>query len=258
MPTTSTTEATCPGCGRRFRLRPEALGKKVKCNCGAVFVAADASASPASPVTDDDLLDEAPAPPPAGLPPRPKPPVAPPKKNAVVEALLAGEDDAQLSSFRERWFPGSILVIGFIGHIALWACWVPGPLEVAICASLAMLVQVLFFAPAMLGSLTLLAKWFDVSLGSLPSVAWKIIALTLGPAAVADVLFTATLILANFDWEIIAAGFGFYLVLYGICAAIVFELGVAETAFLVLINFVPRVAAAYPAAVVLEQLTWVR
>jgi hypothetical protein len=253
-----TAQADCPQCRKRFRLRADAAGKKVKCGCGAVFLV-----TPPAPTTiaTDDLLE----PEPVAVPPAVSPlasPLSPmPQRahSAVAAALLNREDDTQVSPFREVWLPVAMLVVGYLTALFLWSCWLDSAGKIAAVAAIALAVQVLFFTPVMVGSLMLGAKWMDVDVGhSLPGLIRKVAALTLGPAAIADVLFTAVLIIANFDWELIAAGFGFYLVLYGVCTAMLFELSVAQTAFLVLLNFIPRVAAAYPAAVILSNMQWIR
>lgn len=266
MPQAPPTDAICPGCGRRFRLRAQAIGKKVKCNCGMVFIAESAAGDASGRVSASDLELDAPAPPsPTATPPADGPPAARPfapgtrtHASPVAASLSAGEDEAQESTFRENWLPLGLLIIGLIAGVALWAFWLPTVGAVATVAVVAILVQAILFAPAMLASLALLAKWFDVALGDLRTVMRKIAAISVGSAASADVLFTVALIVADFDWQIVVAGFGFYLILLGIPAAILFEVGVAETAFLVAINFFVRVGAAYPAAVVLHQAAWIR
>lgn len=269
MTTSVTSEAICPGCSRRFRLRAQAMGRKVRCDCGAVFEARAASQPASVQVTQDDLeLDEAASASAvthgresvgvAGSAVKQMPPAALPRSHsAVAQALLNREDDAADSSLRERWVPIALLAVGLPLHFVLWNVWLGDVPRLVVVGSIELAVQLLILLPAMFGSLLLAARILDVPLGPVPSMLWKMLALTLGPAAVADVLFTASLILANFDWQIIAAGFGFHLVLVGAAALYLFELNIAQMAFFVTLNFAVRVAAAYPAAAVLGNLKWI-
>lgn len=185
-------------------------------------------------------------------------PASQPRSHSPVAlALLNREDDAAESSLRERWLPIILLVICWPLHLIIWHLFLGDVSRLVITASIEIAVQLFIFLPAMFGSLVLAARLLDVVLGPVPAMLWKMAALVLGPAAIADVLFTATLVLANFDWEIIAAGFGFQLILVGAAAAYLFELSVAQMALFIGLNFTVRVAASYPAAAVLSNLKWI-
>lgn len=269
MPVSATHQATCPGCARTFRIRGEAIGKRVKCNCGTIFEPHRSEPPKPVQVTQDDLERDSPSTTgkseqqhglggESAVAVKALPPAALPRSySAVAQALLNREDDTAESSLRERWVPIALLAIGLPLHYALWNVWLGDIPRLSIVSSIELAVQLFIFLPAMFGSLLLTARLLDVPLGTLPSMVWKMTALTLGPAAVADVLFTAALILADFDWQIIAAGFGFHLIWVGAAALYIFELNIAQMAFFVTLNFAVRVAAAYPAAAVLGNLKWI-
>src|ERR1022692_1974240 len=47
---------SCPDCGKKLKIADTSIGKKVKCSCGHVFVAAAEAAAPPAPVALPDKV----------------------------------------------------------------------------------------------------------------------------------------------------------------------------------------------------------
>ncbi len=143
--------------------------------------------------------------------------------------------------------PTLLLVIGVpVEAFLLWTFH--GPAGAGIGLAVLLPLQAIVFTPMMFGSVCLIARWFEHPLGLLPTVVFKAVAMTFGPAAVADILFITVLMGMEFDWEAVVAGFGFYLVLTGPVAAAMLGVRLLDTATLIGLIFLPRVVAAYALA----------
>ena len=252
---------TCPSCGRRYRWRDAFAGKQLQCKCGNAFEAP--ASDPQRADADDDASDLSNASSHGDAQPQAAGP-APPRVNAyaaamgarssVQQALETREDEVQPSHFRERYLPLMLLPIGWVGGAALWWVICPSPTVAGVVIGAALVLQVLVFVPSLLIAVSMVARWLQLGLGTLQTVLFKCITLTLGPAATADALFTVMMVRTDFDWWALAAGYAFYLIIFGIPVAIIYEMNVYETALAVLLNFVPRVIAVYTAALAFAEV----
>lgn len=275
--------AACPQCGKKFRMRVELAGRLATCPCGFQFKVPkpawsltptaegkspshvhdeSAPASAADTLKDDDF--ETPTASPLPIPdsrfpnPAPAPPDGPQGQAAtrispVMAALLQREDEVQESPWRNVYVPAISLVVGQSIAVLLWIYWMRGwPARFGAIAT-ALAVQALILLPVMVAACFMAAKWLDMPLGPLRATLIRAVAITFGFSAIADVLYVANLVLVEFDWGLLVAGFGYYLILTGLLIAFLFEVGVRETAFIIAINFLPRTIAVYIAATYLRQ-----
>lgn len=167
--------------------------------------------------------------------------------STIKRALDQRVDEAEPSRGIDVVLPTLMLAAGLplTGFLSLYFF---GLVEGAIVFTALLGLQAIVFAPLLFGGVCLIARWFEHPLGLLPTVVFKIVAMTLGPAAVGDVLFAAVLSEIPFDWEALAAGFGFYLLLTGPVAALMFGIRLPETATLIGLIFLPRVVIGYAMA----------
>lgn len=92
---------SCPECGRKLKVAPASLGRRVKCTCGAIFIApADAAGPPPEPIavrfeddapprgraSDADWVESAARPKPVAAAPPPEPA---PTGSPVLTAFVA-------------------------------------------------------------------------------------------------------------------------------------------------------------------------
>lgn len=237
MSTTTTTEGrppiACPSCGTRYRWRDEFAGKELNCKCGTAFRAPSLTPGAAS--------SSKPAPPPL------QHPYALPVggKSAVQRALEAREDEAQLSRVREFIVPVILLPVGAFAGLVGWTQLTGQVGEGLLVTGVMIALQALVFTPLAFWFLTATARWFEMALGLLPAVLFKTAALTLGAAAMADVIFLAFMVNTDFDWWCVVAGYAVYMILCGVPAMYLFEMQVYEAALWMLLNFLPRVIGAY-------------
>lgn len=244
----------------KYRARPDMIGRTLRCKCGERLHVTDPDANdapdqltdtnadtPFKPSVEDDLVhveveeDNRPAsPPPTG------------RISPVMEALINREDEVGMPIFRERILPYVFLSIGLAAQLILWFVWTVSPASAMAVMGIAVSVQVILFAPILLFLLVSVAKWIDLDLGTFFSLCFKVAALTLGPLGVADALLTISLVVTDFDWHVIAAGFGFYVILAGLPIWILFRTNVGETALLLTINYLPRTIAIYIGASILH------
>ncbi len=284
--------AACPKCGKQFRMRVELAGRTATCPCGFQFkipqpawampgtkghtredkVATAAGVPAHTPGALGDADFEVPTAAPAGetgspdsripnpdsrpvlatLPDGPQGHAAT-RVSPVLAALLEREDEVRESPWRNIHVPALSLIAGQSIAVFLWMYWMHGwPARFSAVAA-ALTVQTLIFLPVMVATLFMAARWLDMPLGPFRGTLTKAAAVTLGLTAVADVLFTANLVLVDFEWSLLVAGFGYYLILTGFLIAFLFEVGVRETAFLIAVNFLPRTVAVYIAATYLRQ-----
>lgn len=164
--------------------------------------------------------------------------------STIKRALEQRVDEAKPSRGIDVLLPAMLLAIGLplAGLLSLYFFGLVGGL---IGFAVMLGLQIVLFTPMLFGGVCLVAKWFEHPLGLLPTVVFKALALTLGPAAIADVLFIVVLMGMDFDWSGLAAGFGFYLVLTGPAAAAMLGTRLPDTATLVGLIFIPRVVVAY-------------
>lgn len=260
---------TCAACATKYRGKPDMIGRTLQCNCGASFEVAPPqfteeisqpvfqAPSPSEPTAEpllDDLapLDE------SEREAMAKPPPPPSRVSPVMEALLKREDDTPMPVFRERILPYTFLSVGIAAQLILWFVWIIGPGNALATMGIVLAVQVILFLPIFLFLMVSTAKWLDLDLGTFFSLIFKVGALTLGPLGVADALLTISLVVSDFNWHVIAAGFGFYVILAGLPIWILFRTNVGETAILLTINYLPRTIAVYIAATVLNDLGIIR
>lgn len=149
-------------------------------------------------------------------------------------------------SHRLRDQVAPLLLFG-LGPVAWWVAMLMAGFttETIIALAVLVVVQVMFFLPGLFVVMVQVAKWFEHDLGKLLTVVLKLAAITIGPAALADVLFAATMVTMDFDWWGIVAGFAFYLLTAGITTACLFGLGLIDTVVAVIGIVVPRVAIVY-------------
>jgi hypothetical protein len=100
---------SCTDCGKKYTAKPELLGKKVRCTCGAVMSVPEATAVPAAaPAEDDGLYDFANDPAPL---PKAKPPtvalVAAPALPISIPGLK--DDDYLCPDCGKRMDPGAVI-----------------------------------------------------------------------------------------------------------------------------------------------------
>lgn len=306
----------CPGCGKRFRRRPEFVGRPLPCPCGRTFVVDDvneddvsatatttatAGAASAGVMHEGDgngdaalSEDDFESPVAAAAHTRAAPPVnrtagppisaattktktsatakaktkassrngneddAPAYRSPIVEALQRREDEVGDSPWRERYIPAAALLGGAAVHVLLWLAWIRGVGPALTVTAAAIATQVIVFGPAMFAALASAARWLDAGLGTLRAMLTAIAAVTLGPAAVADALFVVLLVVADFDWWMIVAGFGFHFVLTGPLIALTLRFNVAETALTLCLCFAPRIFFAFTTAAILSKMELVR
>lgn len=173
-------------------------------------------------------------------------------KSAVERALEAREDEAKPSRFRDLVLPLILLVVGFFGQLVGWWEMAKKPGDAFILIGVALALQALVFLPLALISVAMIAKWFELGLGSLPVVLFKLLALMAGTGGLGDVLFLLVITMQDFEPSTAVAGYGFYLILTGVPLLILLELNIYEMALTVLLFFLPRVAAVFTVAVMLE------
>jgi hypothetical protein len=270
MTTAIEARVLCPKCGKRHKWRAELAGRKAKCPCGAVVTmpaempAAEApvvaAPTPAEPVVVEAAAE--PAPNNAAAPISKPPPkqlgglyaqALGGKTSKVQSALAQREDEVQLSPFKERNLPLLILIVGMIGHVALWQAFMREHLY-ALGLSLAMVaVQAIVFVPLALGAVMSVAKLMDLGLGELKPALFKLACITLGAGAVADVLFVAFMAYSDFDSWSIAVGFIIYMILVGAPLMALFELELHETAMMIALMTVPRLVLVFGAGVLAPQ-----
>ncbi|MFW6061132.1 MAG: hypothetical protein ACODAQ_13205 [Phycisphaeraceae bacterium] len=226
----------CPSCGASYRWRAAFAGKALRCKCGASF----RPEAPAAPNT---------APPPAVS----SYAEAMGRKSSIERALETGEDEAQPSRIRELHLPLIVMPVGWFGGAVFWWNVCETSLAAAVVIAAALVLQLVVFVPAMLVAIVKVAQWFEVNMGTLGWVLFKCTALTLGPAAAVDPLFTWMMAIADFDWWLLAAGYAYYLIGFGILAAIVFEMNIYQAALTTAFIFVPRVVVVYGAALALPE-----
>lgn len=264
---------TCATCATKYRGRPDMIGRTLQCKCGASFEVAppqftedDMPARPAPLPLPSNDPDQAVAPSLEDLAPLSEPeraamasPSPPPTRvSPVMEALIKREDDTGMPVFRERILPYTFLSIGIASQLILWFVWIIGPGNALAVMGIAVAVQLILFLPIFLFLIVSTAKWLDLDLGTFFSLIFKVGALTLGPLGVADAFLTIALVVSDFNWHVIAAGFGFYVILAGLPIWILFRTNVGETAILLTINYLPRTIAVYIAATVLNDLGIIR
>ena len=115
---------SCGACGKRYKWKPELVGKRAKCACGSAIVVPAAEA----PIPDfDRLYDFAePQEPPVAakatvLPPTP---VQPPSRaipyRSAPPAAKPNATDGELSTFRDLYLPVGLLGLGFAAMMG-WA-----------------------------------------------------------------------------------------------------------------------------------------
>ena len=259
--------AACPKCGKKFRMRVELAGRTATCPCGQQFKVPEPSwtVKAAAPATDalGDTDFETPSAEPAAHSARPSAPLitspdgpqgqAATRISPVMAALLQREDEVRESPWRDIYVPAISLIAGQSIAVLLWIYWMRGwPARFGAIAT-ALTLQALILLPVMMAACFMAAKWLDMPLGPFRATLIRVVAITFGLSAIADVLFVANLVLVEFEWGLLVAGFGYYLILTGFLIAFLFEVGVRETAFIIAVNFLPRTVAVYIAATYLRQ-----
>lgn len=124
-------EFACEACGKKYKLKPEVAGKRVKCKCGASFTAPKAP-PPAEPDEQElyDLVDAAPEKPKAAVAPLARAmPVARPAGVAPTGKALAYESKRKKDRFaadnlieakRDIYLPVGLFIVGMIA-LLVWA-----------------------------------------------------------------------------------------------------------------------------------------
>ena len=192
---------------------------------------------------------------PPGLPPSGGlPPSSLRAASPIMQALEERQFEERGSPLRDRFLPAIVLVGGFLIALGVWFTWMK-PASAALSWILgALVVQALVLAPLLFLSLMGVANLLELALGTLGEVLWKVGAITFGAAAAGDAIFAVTLVEMDFDWGLIIAGFGYYLILCGLPMAFMLAMNVAETALTLFLMFIPRVVAMYVVALALPKL----
>lgn len=227
----------CPDCGTTYRWRSDFADKELHCRCGAVFHRpAEADGGQASDETTRRFGSSS-----LGY------------KSPIVEALENRQYEARAPRFRDLYLPAFLLPVGLVLHVWLWTLFTDRWLTLLLAVLGAVAVQAAVFVPIMLGALAMTAGWFQVALGNLFGVLFKAASLTLGLGAAADVLLFMMLVLLDFAWWTPLVGFAYYALPIGLPLAIMFGMNFHETALVIFMVYVPRVVAAYLAAVLFGQ-----
>lgn len=241
----------CPGCGTRYRWRDEFAGKELSCKCGRTFRvqarSSGAAPAPAAAATQAKAATNGALPNPAAYG------FTGSSKSAVERALEAREDEVQPSRARDLYLPLVLLPVGAVLSAVIWSRVMGTVGEGLTVYAVVVGLQLFVFLPLMFASVVTVAKWFELALGTLGGVLLKVAALTLGAAAICDPLFTAVLMWSDFDWQCVVAGYGFYLVIVGLPTLYLFEMGIPEAALTALLVFLPRIAAAFTAAMAFSE-----
>ena len=103
-------------------------------------------------------------------------------------------------------------------------------------------------------ALTWTARVYDLGLGYLLPALVKLVAVSLGAGAVADVLFFSMMMQVDFDHWILAAGFILYVILCGVPLALMFMIGLQEMLVVVAVMVAPRVGLLYLIASLFPEL----
>ena len=256
MQETEQVSIVCPDCGRRYRWRATFAGKELHCKCGLSFDADEAWKQARGGAADRGEDGSAIA---GGASDGAAARVdryaaAFGARSSVEEALARREDEVQPSLWREYYVPMIGVPVGWLIGAMIW--WLLCPTWWALLAVLGvvLVLQVCVFVPAKLAAVVTVARWLQLGLGTLGQVLFKGACLTLGPAAAADAMFTLMMVYTDFDWWALAAGYAFYVVIYGLPTAFVYEMNVAETALTVGMVFLPRVAAVYIVALAFNDM----
>lgn len=240
----------CEACGAHYRGNSEMAGKTLRCKCGSTI---SVSATEDSPDSDSKLAVDDFEADTSDPEHRPTPPPPATRVSPVMEALLTREDDTGIAVFRERILPYVFLSIGLAAQMILWFVWIKGTGNGLAVMGIAVLIQMVLFTPLMLFMMVTLAKWIDLDIGTFFSLLFKVAALTFGPLGLADAFLTISLVVSEFNWHVIAAGFGFYVVLAGLPTWILFRTNVGETALILTISYFPRMVVVYIAATFLDK-----
>ena len=92
--------------------------------------------------------------------------------------------------------------------------------------------------PTMVGSLVIGVRWLDVELDDFRSTLFLSLAVVLGPAALADVLFATALIVGDVSIAYFACGFAVFFILVGGSLLVLFRMDGQDVAAVTLVNFI--------------------
>ena len=255
---------TCAGCGKRYRVKPELAGRKVRCKCGEVFAMPEAAAAGIA-VDEFEVAASGPASssgrPPASSPPPPSRDKCPqcgaslPKQAVLCVQCgyhrTTGQamgtrtglrvDDEELRErhaaeqeraymVKEYYAPIAMLAIGVAVFLA-GGWYLEGVTSIPIfmiATSIALAIQV----AVMLLACVLTSKLLSVSFGSLGTAILKLGAIYVFPSAV-SVVIGMVLGLGFVGW-------GVSLIIYFSLISWLFDLDLGETFIFVVIMFFVR------------------
>ncbi|MAE65871.1 MAG: hypothetical protein CMJ18_16495 [Phycisphaeraceae bacterium] len=241
----------CTSCQRRLRWRPDLVGRRVRCPCGAVIVVPDAVTEP---VADEDGATDA-----DGSGVREAAAAAGVfgqmgGRSAMERRLERREDEDLGSKAMDVHVPLAFLIVGVIINFALWLIFVDG-VGLALLGGLGtVLGEALIFAPLTIFVAFYTASLIDTDFGPLRQATFKLSAIAIGPGAVADCLFFSFMSLATFDFWILPIGFLIFVIVVGSPLALMYRLGLHETALFVAILVLPRIAALFGLGAVFKDL----
>ncbi len=193
-----TTLATfaCEGCGKQYAWKPELAGRAVKCRCGAVMRA------PAEPPAPDDelygLTDQptsAPAPAPVPAPAAAAPPVptspaslrpAPAKILPYAGKIPAPAVEFDTDKLKNIHAPLALIAAGLV--VLCISTWWNAGTRGLMPVFAAVGIQLAISTTLMLAAVLFVSKQRGFQIGSLHSAILKLLAISLGPAAVMSVL----------------------------------------------------------------------
>ncbi len=181
MSQTQTIDLACDACGKRYTLKPELAGKRVKCKCGhAMSLPSPATRAPKVTTVDDDqgVYDFADEPAKPVMNSIAKPPVPIARSAASVAAGRGGAlsyettrkdrfaADNLIDNRRDVYFPTGLFIVGMLGLLA-WAVFAAhASSEGIILFSLLILVKTVIKVGVLIGLALLVAPAAGLSFGS--------------------------------------------------------------------------------------------
>lgn len=147
--------------------------------------------------------------------------------------------------WQDVYLPLAVLVGGTAAGVMIWSRITTSLAATLAAVGIMLLIQLFIFTPVSLLALTWTARVYDLGLGYLIPALAKLVAISLGAGAVADVLFFSMMMQVDFDHWILAAGLILYVILCGIPLAAMFMIGLQETLVIVGVMVAPRVGLLY-------------
>ncbi len=175
-------------------------------------------------------------------------------RSAVEQALLDRQFDAPEPLFRDRYLPAMLIAIGLIVQVVLCLAWLPTTGWRVRVLAVSFAAQAFLFLPAMFGSLLLATRWFGFDLGTPRVAVLKMVALVVGPAAVADVLHTTALVAGGGGVGYLLAGLAVFFIMVVIPLIYLFEMDRQDAAVVTIMNFFVHAVAALAMSIWLEPL----